>query len=104
MSKRPRKIYDAEFKRQAVELASDPATTDAQIERDLGLYQGALRHWRAELDEDPAHAFPGKGKLRPDDAELRRLRRENEILRQERDILKKAVAIFSIPPKTGTGS
>jgi transposase len=93
-------LYDAEFKRRAVELASNPATTDAQIERDLGLYQGAIRHWRAELDEDP----PGKGKLRPVDEELRRLRRENEILRQERDILKKAVAIFSVPPKTGTGS
>lgn len=103
MSKQSRKIYDAEFKRRAVGLASDPTTTDAQIERDLGLYQGAIRHWRAELYEDPAQAFPGKGKLRPDDAELRRLRRENEILRQERDILKKAVAIFSIPPKTGTG-
>jgi transposase len=104
MSKRPRKIYDAEFKRRAVELASAPGTTDTRIERDLGLYQGAIRHWRAELNEDPAQAFPGKGKLRPVDEELRRLRRENEILRQERDILKKAVAIFSVPPKTGTGS
>lgn len=104
MSKRPRKSYDAEFKHRAIELASDPAMTDAQIERDLGLYQGAIRQWRTELTEDPVQAFPGKGRLRPVDEELRRLRRENTVLRQERDILKKAVAIFSTPPKTGTDS
>jgi transposase len=44
---------------------------------------------------DPDHAFPGKGKLKPEDEELRKLRRENEILKEERDILKKALAVFS---------
>ena len=80
MSKRPRKIYDAEFKRRAVELASAPGTTDTRIERDLGLYQETIRHWRAELNEDPAQAFPGKGKLRPVDEELPGQRRRGIVL------------------------
>jgi transposase len=45
------------------------------------------------------HAFPGSGHLTPPEEEMRRLQRENEILRQERDILKKALAIFSKPER-----
>ena len=103
MEGRTRKKYDAEFKRQAVGIAATSGRTDRAIERELGLYQGALRHWRAELEADPKAAFPGTGRMKPEEEEVRRLRRECEILRQERDILKKAVAIFSKPPKTGTG-
>jgi len=44
---------------------------------------------------DASQAFPGKGHLRPEEEELRRLRRENALLRQERDILKKATAFFA---------
>ena len=50
------------------------------------------------MSEDPEHAFPGKGYLKAPDEEIRRLQRENERLRRERDILKKAVAIFSTEP------
>lgn len=99
-----RKTYDPEFKRQAVSLADNPERTDRSIEQELGLYQGAIRHWRKELEADHDHAFPGKGRLKPDDEEMRRLRRELEIVCQERDILKKAVAIFSDVPKTGMRS
>lgn len=103
MSSNQRKIYDIEFKRQAVALADRPEQSDAAVERDLGIYQGAIRSWRAELAAHSADAFPGTGRLHPRDEELRRLNREIEILRQERDILTKAVAIFSRPPKIGTG-
>jgi transposase len=99
-----RKSYDPEFKRQAVALADSPERTDRSIELELGVYQGAIRHWRKELDADHDHAFPGKGRLKPDDEEVRRLRRELEIVQQERDILKKAVAIFSHVPRTGSHS
>lgn len=98
-----RKKYDASFKREAVQLASTSGKTDRVIERDLGLYQGAIRHWREELEADPKSAFPGTGFLKPQDDEHRRLLRENAILREERDILKKAIAIFSVKPKTNTG-
>lgn len=93
---------DREFKQQAVALADSSGKPDRQIEKELGIYQGAIRTWRKALEADPEHAFPGSGKLKPVDEELRRLRREVEVLRQERDILKKAAAIFLKPPKAGT--
>jgi transposase len=74
------------------------------MEKELGLYQGALRHWREEVKADPANAFPGTGHLKPYEEENRRLLRENAILREERDILKKAAAIFLPRPKTFSGS
>jgi len=104
MEQRNRKKYDGEFKRQAVQLAESPGRTDRAVEKELGLYQGSIRHWRTEFAADPNAAFPGIGRLKPADEEMRRLRRENDILRKERDILKKAMAIFSRPKKAGTGS
>ena len=92
------KRYDKEFKVEAVRLASEPGNTQAGIERDLGIGQGVISRWKRELRKDSEHAFPGKGRLKPPDEELRRLKRENERLRRERDILKKAVAIFSEDP------
>ena len=92
------KRYDKEFKFEAVRLASEPGNTQAQIQRDLGIGQGVISRWKRELKLDGEQAFPGKGNLKPQDEELRRLKRENEKLRRERDILKKAVAIFSEDP------
>ena len=99
-----RKRFDTDFKREAVRIADEGVTTDRQVERDLGLYQGAIGGWRRELGADPVNAFPGTGHQKPLDEEVRRLRRELEIARQERDILKKAVAIFSEVPKPGSDS
>ena len=90
-----RKRYDAEFKREAVRLAEESDKGDSAIERDLGLYQGAIGTWRRALQQDFKDAFPGTGHMKPAEEEIRRLRRELEDVRQERDILKKAVAIFS---------
>jgi transposase len=58
-----------------------------------------LKQWKRRATEDGKQAFPGHGNLKAEEAELRRLRREVEILRQERDILKKAMVIFSQGPK-----
>ena len=92
------KRFDKEFKIEAVRLASEPGNTQSKIEHDLGISQGIISRWKRELRKDGDQAFPGKGRLKPDDDELRRLKRENERLRTERDILKKAVAIFSEDP------
>ena len=92
------KRYDKEFKIEAVRLASEPGNSQAKIERDLGIGQGVISRWKRELQRDGERAFPGKGHLKPQDDELRQLKRENERLRRERDILKKAVAIFSEDP------
>ena len=90
-----RKKYAREFKLEAVRLLTSQNMTIAQASRDLGINQNLLGRWKREFQSDNSQAFPGKGHLKPDEEELRRLRRENEPLRQERDILKKATAFFA---------
>jgi transposase len=65
------------------------------LEQELGLGKGNLSRWEKELSQDGESAFPGKGYLKPEDERLRQLERENRILRQERDILKKVLGIIS---------
>jgi transposase len=98
------KRYDKEFKFEAVRLGSEPGNTQAKIERDLGIGQGIISRWKREFKLEGEQAFPGKGRLKPQDEDFRRLKRENERLRRERDILKKAVAIFSEDPHRYSGS
>ena len=92
---RKRKTYSREFKVEAIQLAETSGKPIAAIERDLGLSVGQIHHWKRQLANEGQEAFPGKGHLKAQDEALRQLRRENEILRQERDILKKAISIFA---------
>ncbi len=91
-----KKKYDSSFKREAVRLADESGKRDRQIERELGVYQGALRSWRNELEKDKIHAFPGTGHQKPLEEENRELRKELARTQRERDILKKAAAYFSM--------
>ncbi len=91
-----RRKYDREFKREAVQLWEHSGRSMAEIARELGIAPKRLYRWKDELRTDEEGAFPGNGK--PRDEEIARLRRENAELKMERDILKKALAIFS---KTG---
>ena len=96
-----RKIYDLEFKRNAVALASEPGKTLAAVSRSLGIRNQILSRWRREHAENGTSAFPGNGveALTDDQRRIRELEvrlREAEL---DRDILKKAVAIFSKVPK-----
>jgi len=61
----------------------------------LGIADSTLHHWRKLFCEQGEQAFPGSGHQSPQEAEIRHLKRENELLRQERDVLKKAIGIFS---------
>ena len=70
----------------------------------VGTAQSLLHRWKKKYEEGKIDPFPGKGRLSPEDEELRQLRRENKRLRMERDILKKAVAIFSEEPQRSTFS
>lgn len=90
-----RKHYPREFKLEALQLAKTSGKPKAQIERELGLNEGSLYRWAAQLKHQGREAFPGHGRLTETEERLRRLERENTILRQERDILKKAIAVFS---------
>ncbi len=89
------RIFTREFKVEAVRLSENTEKTVAQIARDLGVPERVLYRWRHELREQHERAFPGKGHQSELEEENRRLRRELELLKQEREILKKAVAIFS---------
>ena len=92
-----RKTYTSEFKREALRLLETSGKSAAQIECDLGVGPGCLSRWKHRLSQEGDSAFPGHGRVGPEQERLRQLERENELLRQERDILKKAVAIFSRP-------
>jgi transposase len=93
-----RNTYSREFKIEAVRLVTEQGMARRQVARDLGLQVGTLRDWIKQFSEAPEHAFPGHGNVRDED--LHNLRRENALLRMERDILKKAIGIFSqMPPK-----
>ena len=94
-----RRSYTREFKLEAVHLLETSGRSAAQLERELGIGSGCLSRWKQEFAEEGEHAFPGHGRLAPDQGRIRQLEQENAILRQERDILKKAVAIFSHPSK-----
>jgi transposase len=89
------KIYTRAFKEEAVRLAQTSGKPITQVARELGISDTRVHHWRKELAENGAEAFPGKGHQTQLEEEKRRLKRENELLRQEREILKKAVSIFS---------
>ena len=90
-----RRKYDKEFKIEAVRLALRDDRTQQSVADGLGISQANITRWIKEYSADGKQAFPGKGRLKPDDEEMRRLKRENEVLKEERDILKKALAVFS---------
>jgi transposase len=89
------RTYTREFKVEAVQLAKSSEKPLTQIARDLGIADSTLHHWCKQFSEQGEQAFPGSGHQMPHEEEIRNLKRENEILRQERDILKKAIGIFS---------
>lgn len=93
-NKRGRYFTD-EFKRNAVQLVLEKGLPVRKVARDLDIHPNLLHQWRRKFVEDGANAFVGKGHLRPQDAELKQLQKELEEVKEERDILKKALAVFS---------
>jgi transposase len=92
-----RRSYDSEFKREAVKLVIEGGRVASEVAKGLGISDNVIYRWIKQYREDPENAFPGKGKLKPEDEEIRRLRRELADVKEERDILKKVVNIFSKP-------
>ena len=90
-----RRQFSREFKLEAVRLVKHRGVSVAQAARDLDVHENVLRKWMRELAADAQQAFPGKGVMKPEQAEIERLKRENAKLRMERDILKKAAAYFA---------
>ena len=90
-----RRSFTREFKVEAVKLVRDRAVPIAQAARDLDVHENVLRKWVKDFDADPAQSFPGNGRMKPEQLEIERLRREVVRLKAERDILKKAAAYFA---------
>ena len=94
-----RRKHDKQFKEEAVRLVTEGGRQVAEVARSLGIHENLLRTWKRKHKEDPGGSFPGKGHLKPLDEELRRLQKENADLKEDKEILKKALAIFSKHPK-----
>jgi transposase len=97
--KRQRRKFDREFKLDAVRLVIEEGRIVSEVARNLGIHENLLHRWKRLYLEDEKYSFPGKGYLKPHDEELRQLKRELADVKEERDILKKALAIFSKRPR-----
>ena len=91
------KKYDREFKINAVKLYRESGKTLEELGKDLGVAKTTLYTWVREFKEQGEASFPGKGKLLPCNEELYRLKKQLAEVTMERDILKKATAIFLKP-------
>lgn len=94
---RTRRAFTPEFKREAVKLVTEGRHPLAQVARDLDLTPNLLRRWKQAVAGDPGAAFPGKGRRKPHEEELARLKRDLARVTQERDFLKSVAAYFATP-------
>ena len=85
-----RRKFTREFKLEAVKLITERGVKVAQASQDLGVHPTQLRQWVKDFEGGPEQAFPGHGQMKPEQAEIARLKREVTKLKAERDILKKA--------------
>jgi len=101
MSVQERRKYDPDFKRNAVRLTEESGRTVADVADGLGIAADLLYKWRREQRKKAGYAFPGHGReaLTPQEQKIRDLEKKLRDTELERDILKKAMAIFSRAPK-----
>lgn len=90
-----RNRYSREFKLDAINLVKESGLSAREVSINLGLPPQIVERWIKEYTQDKDNSFPGVGKLKPADQELYELKRKLKQTEQERDILKKALAIFS---------
>jgi transposase len=90
-----RRTFTREYKLSAVKLITEQGRSYSEAARSLGIASELLRRWKVAFAADGAEAFPGHGNLPPAEDEVRRLKAEVARLKAERDILKKATALFA---------
>ena len=98
-TKRKQQRRTKEFKTEAAKMVVEQGQPQAAVARNLGVAPGQIHQWVKEYKTDPQNAFPGKGKLRPEDERMKALEAQVKRLTMERDILKKAMAYFAEVPK-----
>ena len=90
-----RKNYPKEFKLDAISLVLDQGYSRSEAARSLDINANMLCRWIKEHQSEDGQAFRGKGKLSPEQAEIRQLKEENRRLKMEKEILKKATVFFA---------
>jgi transposase len=95
MGKKDSRHFTREFKRNAVQMVIEKGMPVGRVAQELDIHPNLLHQWKRKLIAEGDDAFIGKGNLKPEDAELKRLQRELEEVKEERDILKKALGVFS---------
>ena len=93
-----RRKYDKAYKLEVLQMVEQSDRTIASIAKELGIHHGMICRWRREFRKQEEGAFPGKGNQTPAEEELSRLHKELNDVKEERDILKKAVAFFAKHP------
>jgi transposase len=88
MTEQVRKMYSREFKNEAVRLLEERGTSIVALARDLNVHPNLLYKWRKQILKEGDEAFRGQGQRKARDKEVRRLRRENALLREEQDIIR----------------
>ena len=91
-----RRVYSKEFKLEAVELSERSEKTVKEVALDLGISYQLLCKWRMIYKSEGSDSFPGRGNLKPSEQELHELKKQLREVEEEREILKKALAIFSL--------
>jgi transposase len=99
MNQRTVRVYDREFKLNAINLYLTSGRSYEQVSDELGIPVGTLVTWMKSHKKEGGEAFPGKGHIKPSDTEVVNLRKALAIACEERDILKKALGIFSLQRK-----
>ena len=97
---RKHKHFDKDFKLSAVRMVTEGGHKASEVARSLDIHPNMLYNWKRKYADNGEKAFPGKGHL----TEIAALRRKLKEVEMERDILKKAVGIFSKPTESGSDS
>jgi len=94
-----KKGFTAEYKKEIIRLITEGGKKVTDVAKDIGVTETSVRRWLNQYGEHGTNAFPGKGHLRPEDEKLRKLKRELADIKEENEILKKAMRIFTRPEK-----
>lgn len=89
------KKYDRNFKIEVIRRVKEKGHKVQDLSKELGINENTIYSWIGDFKRDKENAFPGSGNLKPEDEEVRRLKRENADLKEEVEILKKAAVYFA---------
>lgn len=91
--------FTTEYKEEIIKLVTEQGRKVTHVARDIGVSEATVRGWVKKYRAHGENAFPGSGNLRPEDEELRKLKKRLADIEEENEILKKAIRIFTSPEK-----